>query len=129
MALVAAQGKLYAIGGRFNTFAHNTSYNEAYDPVRDTWEEMQPLPTARSGCAAALFYGRILVIGGERNGGVFVQNEAYDPSTNRWTALTPLPEGRHGTGAAVIGNFLYVPAGAPVNGGSQQSSSLLIFTE
>ncbi|MBV8670531.1 MAG: galactose oxidase, partial [Candidatus Eremiobacteraeota bacterium] len=82
-----------------------------------------------SGCAAALFGGRILVIGGERDGGVFTQNEAYDPSTDQWTTLAPLPEGRHGTGASVIGTALYVPVGAPVNGGSQQSSSLLIFTQ
>jgi len=129
MALVAAQGKLYAIGGRFNTFAHNVSYNEEYDPATDRWQEKQPLPTARSGCAAALFNGRIFVIGGEYDGGVFTQNEAYDPSTGQWTTFGPLPEGRHGTGAAAIGASLYVPVGAPVNGGSRQSSSLAIFTE
>src|ERR1700680_3764583 len=43
MVLVAAAGKLFAIGGRLHTFAHNTAYNEVYDPANDRWQEMEPL--------------------------------------------------------------------------------------
>ncbi len=63
----------------------------------------------------------------------FTTNEAYDPVSNSWSEYAPLPEGRDGTGAAVLsdglhGGRLYVPAGAPVPGGSRQSDTLLIFS-
>jgi N-acetylneuraminic acid mutarotase len=127
MLLVAVRGKLYAIGGRFNDVSHNTSFNEVYDPKTDRWTEKAALPTPRSGCAGALFHGRIDVIAGERAGGIFTENESYDPVTNTWTMLAPLPDGRHGTGAAVVGNALYIPAGAPLSGGG--SSTLFVFKQ
>ena len=58
----------------------------------------------------------------------FATNEAYDPATDSWSTYAALPEGRHGTGAAVVDGRLYVPAGAPVPGGSRQSNTLLVFT-
>jgi N-acetylneuraminic acid mutarotase len=130
MGLVADGGKLYAIGGRIDTPAHNTSYVDIYDPRTNAWSEGARMPTARSGMAVALYRNLIFAIGGEQRGvtAAFTTNEAYDPATNRWAEYAPLPEGRHGTGAAVIGGKLYVPAGAPVPGGSRQSNTLLIFT-
>lgn len=82
-----------------------------------------PLPTARSGVAAALLGGRIFVFGGEAIGHVFSENEAYDPAADRWTMMTPMPTPRHGTGAATVGNAIYVPAGGLTNGGSQPSAA------
>ncbi|HEY4440304.1 MAG TPA: kelch repeat-containing protein [Candidatus Elarobacter sp.] len=129
LGLVAVAGAIYAIAGRIDDFNHNTSYVDRYDPVADVWSAMAPMPSERSGMAVAVYHGRILAIGGERGGGTFTNNEAYDPQTNTWSTLTPLPEGRHGTGAVVIGERLYIPAGGPVNGGSRQSDTLLIFTQ
>ena len=54
--------------------------------------------------------------------------EAYDPATDTWEELAPLPTPRHGFGAATIGESVYLPAGAPVTGGSQQSDVLEILT-
>lgn len=129
MGLVPYGGKLYAIAGRIDDFNHNTSYVDVYDPKTNRWTPGTPMPSQRSGMAVALYRNRILAIGGERAGGTFTNNEAYDPQTNQWTSLAPLPEGRHGTGAAVIGDLLYLPAGAPVNGGSRQSDTLYIFRQ
>ena len=127
MGLVAYDGKLYAIAGRIDDFNHNTSYVDVYDPKTNRWTAGAPMPSQRSGMAVVLYRGRILAIGGEYGGGAFTTNEAYDPRTNAWSSLGPLPEGRHGTGAAVIGDTLYLPAGAPVNGGSRQSDTLFVF--
>jgi hypothetical protein len=129
MGLVAYGGKLYAIAGRIDDFNHNTSYVDVYDPRTNRWTSGTPMPSQRSGMAVAVYRDRILVIGGERGGGTFTNNEAYDPRTNGWLNLTALPEGRHGTGAVVIGDSLYLPAGAPVNGGSQQSDTLYVFRQ
>jgi hypothetical protein len=76
-----------------------------------------------------VYRGQLFYIGGERGGGTFTQNEAFDPRTARWTELAPLPSGRHGTGAAVIADALYLPAGGPVTGGSEQSTTLYIYTQ
>jgi hypothetical protein len=129
MGLVAYGGKLYAIAGRIDDFNHNTSYVDIYDPKTNRWTAGTPMPSQRSGMAVVLFRDRILAIGGERAGGTFTNNEAYDPRTNSWLSLTALPEGRHGTGAAVIDGVLYLPGGAPVNGGSQQSDTLFMFRQ
>jgi len=129
MGLVAYGGKLYAIAGRVDDFNHNTSYVDVYDPKTNRWTSGTPMPSQRSGMAVVLYRDRILAIGGERAGGTFTNNEAYDPRTNAWISLNALPEGRHGTGAAVIGDALYLPAGAPLNGGSRQSDTLYIFRQ
>jgi hypothetical protein len=118
-----------------------------------TWATGPELPVARSEVAIATLDDRIYVIGGYANGNVdqslvevyrgtilaiggeargmsraFTTNEGYDPATNLWGEYAPLLDGRHGTGAAVIGGRLFVPAGAPVPGGSRQSNTLLIYT-
>ena len=70
-------GRLYAIGGRVDgSYDRNLNVNEVYDPGTDRWRRVAPLPTARSGIAAAVLGGRILVVGGEAPGGTFHQVEA-----------------------------------------------------
>jgi len=131
MGLVALDGRLYAVGGRIDTPANNTSYLDIYDPRSDAWSSGAPLPAARSGMAVAAYRGKIFAMGGEQAGmsAAFNSNFVYDPSAGAWSIdqLT-LPEGRHGTGAAVVGNELFVPAGAPVPGGSRQSNTLYVFS-
>ena len=85
MALVTAGGKLYATGGRLNTFEYNTNFVDVYDPAMNSWSSRKPMPTARSGSAVAVLEGKIFVFGGDRLGGTFNQAEAYDVSVR----LTP----------------------------------------
>jgi hypothetical protein len=71
-----------------------------------------PLPTPRSGVAAALYKGMILVLGGELPPNhTFPENEGYDAASDRWAALAPMPAGRHGFGGAVIGSNAYFVGG------------------
>lgn len=132
MGLAALDGKLYTVGGRFTSSTNPTNLTEVYDPATDTWKELAPMPTARSGGIAATYHGQILYMGGElkngRNGGVFTDNEAFDPKTNTWSDLAPMPSGRHGAGAAVIADKLYVPGGGAKAGGSAFTDTLQIFT-
>src|SRR5262249_50518207 len=85
--------------------------NEVYDPQSDRWERLSPIPTARSGIAAAVLQGRIFVVGGERPTGTFNQVEAYDPKSDRWTSHDRLPTPRHALGAAVHAGRIYVICG------------------
>jgi N-acetylneuraminic acid mutarotase len=97
--------------------------NEAYDPGTDAWQTRAPMPTARSGIAAAVLEGKIFVVGGEAPSGTFNQVEAYDPKANSWSTFAPLPTPRHGLGAVAVGGRLYVIAGGPTPGGSASAAN------
>lgn len=113
----AAQGKIYAIGGRIQVdFGRNVDANEKYHPEADAWTARSPLPTARSGIAAASLGGRIFIFGGEGPEGTFDENEVYDPASDTWETLEPMPTARHGLGAAVVGDTIYVIAGGETPG-------------
>ena len=133
MGLTAFDGRLYAIGGRIDTSLRNTVYVDVYDPKQDRWTSAAPLPAPRSGMAVATYLQRIYAIGGEREGmpTAFSTIFVYDERRNCWLSYGNLPQGRHGTGAAVVPSgveeLLYVPAGAPVPGGSRQSNTLFVY--
>jgi len=79
------------------------------------------MPTARSGIAAAVLNGEVLVFGGETTSGTFDEAEAYDPKSDRWRSYAPLPTARHGLGAANVLGRIYVIAGGTTPGGSASS--------
>jgi N-acetylneuraminic acid mutarotase len=113
----AIGGRIYVVGGR----PPNTlSVLEAFDPASGTWATRAPMPTGRSGHAAAVVRGCLYVFGGEGNAstssGVFPQTELYDPGTNSWTSLAPMTTPRHGIGAGVLGERIFLPSGASVQG-------------
>jgi hypothetical protein len=63
--------------GKEGTFREN----EAYDPARDAWQAMAPMPTGRHGLGSAVVHGRIHVMsGGPTPGGSFSDlNEVFTP--------------------------------------------------
>ena len=108
--------------------SHQFQFAPCLRPARDTWEQRQPLPTARSGHGAVLYRGRIFVMGGEGTNRVFGQNEAYDPQSDSWEQYAPMPTPRHGLGAVAIEDAIYVAGGGPVMGGGIQSAVHEAFT-
>ena len=87
--------------------------------MRDTWTTRRPMPTGRSGVAAAVLNERAYVFGGESPAGTFIENEEYDPAADIWVARAPMSAGRHGLAAATVGDAIFVLAGGPTPGGSQ----------
>jgi len=57
-------------------------------PAANRWGRRAPLPTARSGIAAAILDERVVIVGGEAPIGTHNEVEAYDPKTNDWRAST-----------------------------------------
>lgn len=118
-AAVAIGAKVYVVGGRPPTVPGLTAL-EVYDPETKRWARLSPMPTPRSGIAGAVVRGCLYVLGGEGNPnhplGIYPQTEGYNPLTDRWETLVPMPTPRHGMGAAVIGDKIYVPAGATRQG-------------
>jgi hypothetical protein len=117
MGAVALAGRLHAVGGRLTTFQFNVASYAVYDPTADRWSTQAPLPTPRSGIAAAVLDGWIFVVGG-----VFAHNDADDPEADTWVAMAPMRTPRRGTGAASLGGPLR-PGGGLVTGGSRPSTA------
>ncbi len=78
-------------------------------PVR--WVVKAPLPTARSGLAAAVYDNMVYTIAGETAKGITGLVERYNPSGDQWATLTAKPVAVRDVGAAVIGGLIYVPGG------------------
>jgi N-acetylneuraminic acid mutarotase len=134
--VLAYNGVIHIIGGRFNTFEYNTGLHHVYLPAQDTWVERAPLPTPRSGHGLVLYRGRFYAMGGESGwfdngvltGRVHGQMESYDPASDTWQHHAPMPTPRHGMGAVAIGDFIYVAGGGPVVGGGIKTAVHEAFT-
>jgi N-acetylneuraminic acid mutarotase len=124
LAAAAIDGRLYAVGGRIDgNYSRNLASNEAYDPATDRWEQRAPMPTARSGIAAAVLGGRMFVFGGEAPAGTFNQAEAYDARSNGWSSHARMPTARHGLGAGAVAGRIYVISGGPTPGASASTAN------
>ena len=122
LAVGVVNGKLYAIGGRINGHHdRNASNNEEYDPLSDRWKALPPMPTVRSGIAAASLDGKVFVFGGETSRSTHREVESYDPQKHRWQRWAPMPTARHGFGVALLGRSIYVIAGGPKPGATFSS--------
>jgi N-acetylneuraminic acid mutarotase len=115
-------GKIYVFGGRqldnSSRFVVTVNTNEMYDPQKNTWTALEPMPSNRGGIAASnSSNGHIYVFGGEHPPGsidtirLFYNNEKYDPKTNKWTSEPPMLTARHGLVALTIGDKIYVIGG------------------
>jgi non-specific serine/threonine protein kinase len=102
---------LYAVGGRFLSPAATADSFERYDPSRDAWTGLPPLPTARGGIGVTLAGGRIVVAGGEDASNVYAQVEAFDVGSGGWSSLADDPSPRHGLALAAVGNGVYALVG------------------
>jgi Galactose oxidase, central domain len=57
LAVIAVDGKIHVIGGRFGRPQDRTGEHDVYDPATDRWSEAAALPTPRSGVASAYYEG------------------------------------------------------------------------
>jgi N-acetylneuraminic acid mutarotase len=118
---VAANGKLYVIGGWNDGKAGGVNYE--YDPATDKWTKKQPMPRPAHHAALAAANGKIYVMGG------FVAPSdtalplgaawqpidnawQYDPATDSWKSLPPVPTKRGSAVAVEAGGKIYTIGGA-----------------
>ncbi|KAK6009720.1 kelch repeat protein, partial [Ostertagia ostertagi] len=125
--LVALDGSLYAVGGRF----HDTSLNvvERYDVRRNEWIYVAPMGTRRHGVTVSVLNGCIYAVGGadtntvlntvERRCAVSLTKDMrksvdlfrLDPRVGNWESVPPMSTYRHHLGSAVLDGYLYVVGG------------------
>ena len=69
------------------------------------------MSAARDGPAAAVFDGKLYVMGGYDGQNSLSTVERYDPAKNAWEAVAPMSAARDGPAAAVFDGKLYVMGG------------------
>lgn len=112
--MAALAGRIYVIGG-FNATGGVVATVEVYDPARDAWASVKPLPVAGHHVNAAPVGGKLYVVG-MLQGTSFTASGlsyAYDPGADEWTARSAMPPGseRGASGVAAIGAKIYVGGG------------------
>src|SRR6266852_7582403 len=120
LALTESGGKIYVFGGftegKVGNLAAWVPINNAfeYDPAKDSWKALAPMPTKRGAAVAAAVGDKIYVIGGattapgETNPAIhptYPQRvlstvQEYDPKTNTWRERSPMPTPRNHAAAA-----------------------------
>lgn len=128
-------GKIVVFGGRTRNADGTTDTFrlhsvETISPGDQTWEERQPMPTARRSMIVATLpcstnkeseaYLCAQISGGERgrDNETFRQNEEYNPRHDTWSELSAMKNPRHGAAFATYSNALYVAGGGPRGGTS-----------
>lgn len=117
IAVVAAAGKLYILGG-IDANRQGIASVEEYDPATNAWRMRAPMPRPLHHPAAAAIGGAIYVIGGY-DGQTNAPTSAvhrYDIAANQWTAVASLPSPRAALAAVTIDGKIYAVGGVPGSG-------------
>jgi len=126
---VAANGKLYVIGGWGDGKARGVNYE--YDPATDKWTKKQPMPRPAHHAALAAVNGKIYAFGGfvaPANTAIplgaawepIADAYEFSPATDSWKPLPPLPGKRGSAIAAEVGGKIYVIGGATTMEGAKE---------
>lgn len=130
VAFTSLNNKIYAFGGFVLPESGPAAWNPVnnaweYDPAKDEWKELAPMPTKRGAATAAAVGGKLYVTGGANSLSGVTENgihparphnvmgtvEEYDPSTNSWRTRRPLLLARNHHVTAGVGDRLYVIGG------------------
>ena len=104
-------GRIYAAGGMVGETGRPLATVSRYDPGRDAWRTLTPLPEATRAAAAAALGGRIVVAGGTTAAGNVATVLTLDPRARAWRRLAPLPAARFNHRLVALGGRLYALGG------------------
>jgi Kelch motif len=110
IALLSLGGALYAIGGRDG--ARQIAVPERYDPARNAWTDLPPMPSPRNHLAGYVSGGQACVAGG-RVPSTSAAIDCFQPEGAKWVAGPMLAVATSGAAAADFGNALIVAGGEP----------------
>lgn len=82
------------------------------------WTDIASQPTAIADQTAAVYNGKLYVIGGYTNGPNDPKNTNYEynPATNTWITKAPMPTARWGMAAVEFNGLIYVFGGSSTSG-------------
>src|ERR1700737_52998 len=91
-ALLAAQGRLYAIGG--NNAAGNVGPAEVYDPGTNAWSTLPSLPVPRNHVSGFVMGANVCVAGGRAP--TPARGDCFDTTPGSWHQTADLPRATAG---------------------------------
>ena len=117
-ASATVDNKIYVVGGRTVGISArvNVNVNEMYDTETEKWTAVEPMPSNRSGIAAAAINNSFFVFGGEDLIKTYGNNEEYGTQDGKWISQEPMPTSRHGLAAVSVGDRIFVIGGGPKPG-------------
>ena len=98
-ALLAAGGRLYAIGGN-TVFGTNVAPAEVYDPASGSWTDLPSLPAPRNHVSGFVFGADVCVAGGRSPATARV--DCFNIESSSWVRLPDLPRPTSGAGATTL---------------------------
>ena len=97
-ALIAANGKLFAIGG--NTSRGEVAGVESFDPTSNAWAVLPSLPSPRNHVSGFVVGGSVCVAGGRYP--TTARVDCFDVAQSTWSRLPDLPRATSGGGAVTF---------------------------
>lgn len=117
MAVSVMDNKIYVIGGmvyQIQYWIHagerkhlRTSNVIFYDPMKDSWGNINPLKIARYGHGSGVIQNKLYVVGGRGRDTPILSAEVYDPRTDEWQFLPDMLAPQRRCAVGVINNKLY----------------------
>ena len=104
-------GRIYVAAGMVGESGRPLNVLERFDPRREEWSTLTPLPEAFSAGAGARLGERMYVVGGDSPRANGRQVFAFDPARQRWTGEPPLPARRTNLAAVGLDGKLYAIGG------------------
>ena len=123
---MAVGGKLYSLGGFYNTSIQATTKSEVYDPVANRWTAIRDMPEPVTHAGQATDGRYIFLVGG------FIGNHPgpmtdhvwrYDTVYNVYAPLPNLPAKVGSGAAAIVGRTLYFFGGTNREGNTYKNDS------
>ncbi len=108
-------GKLYVIGGFYNSQIQATKHVDVYDLASNTWQRIADIPEAITHAPVVVDGATIYVLGGyvgDNPGGSTKHVWKLNTTTSTWSAGPDLPADRGGAGAAMLGRTIHFYGGA-----------------
>jgi N-acetylneuraminic acid mutarotase len=115
-AATAHGGFVYVVGGYTadGALAAETGAFLRYDPARDRWARMPPMPTPRAALAVGVIGDRLYAAGGATGAGAVLKRlEVFDFATRRWRRGADMAVPREHVAGAVSQGAFYVLGGRP----------------
>ena len=109
IAAAQADSQIYVAGGMVGETGRPLATFQRYDPARDRWETLSPLPEPTRAAAAAAVGGRVYMTGGTTPRGNTRAVWMWDGAG--WRRRAPLPEPRFNHAAVAVGDRIWVLGG------------------
>lgn len=115
VAVVALDGKIYALGGFIEQNRNPDTNAYVYDIASNQWSLIAPLPRPRGAAAAVALNGQVHLIGGAssptQERASVGWHEVYDPKTDKWTSRKALPGARDHVGCVAYNGAIHIIGG------------------